>query len=523
LLNKILQAIAAFAIFFFSYQIAGGWSWWHHNSFIHDDAAYFSFATTIGIDHDFDFSNEPSMSSYSEQKGMPRVGVGPGLMAAPFVGLFYNLDELQNHPFTQDRINKIRGSWSYFGFGLATAFYFMMGCWLYFRIACRLKINVNKLILILLCSGTGLMAYVGHRPSMTHAYEFFLFALLIFSVLNLMKSSNKKTEMAWAALGGWAVIWSWVTRPYALYAFLLPFIVALIWHIFYDPSLPKKVFIKKIFILLSGIILFLIAVFILNAHIYEFYFVSMDEYGVASYFPVGNTRLEWFWNVLLTVSSRLWYIWVILFGSSFPLTLFTPIIPFGLIMLLYCYFHFYQIKPWTMWALSLSSLAYISVPFMVVICFGIAGSAYGFRYLYGLIPLGMLGFFLWHKFIWTNKLAQKMIMALLVLTCVFATIAPIAYTTMPSTHYKESDINEFGFNEVNSPRENVHRTLRWLGHWKFYDTAAQISSYYVFSNIFRPQSLAHLHENVIPHAIIMNIFWGAGIFIFFFKVKNRER
>jgi len=165
-----------------------------------DDYGYFAHATALIYGQ---FPHYDRESFFVPHK--PMASIGPALMAAPFVLSFSVFDRLAGSDITEQRtLENIPGSWSLFGFVLASNFYFCLGCFLLFK---GLRYHVDEryavLAVVFMALCQGLPVYALHRPVLSHVYEFFLQSLLVFLLLKRHVSGSlaKKNHGMAAGVG----------------------------------------------------------------------------------------------------------------------------------------------------------------------------------------------------------------------------------------------------------------------------------------------------------------------------------
>ena len=514
---QIISFFFFFGVFFLHFQIGGGWGWWHHKSLIHDDGDYFSHACTIALDQDFDYSNEASMFTYKARQGLPSNPVGPGLLAAPFVKLFSYVDMLKGHPFLEDRL-QFYGSWTYFGFGFATSFYFMWGCYLFWLMSQRLGSKLSKQSILLLCFGSGVVHYVLFRQTMAHSYEFFTLALALYSGVGLATSS--RNQLRWILLGAFGATLSWLSRYYAIYGFAYPVIGFLVVMLKNRLSFNKKREACYAASYAAALVFFVGLACLLQYQLYGKPMQSLASYGnTLSYLPEYHSFFQWSSEVLMRAITRLHYIPITWFGSAFPIVIFAPILFFGIIMLFIALWRIRKNNMLVFVTVVLLSLACVGIPYLIVMMWQMAGSAYGYRYLYGLIPLGMLGACLWNTLGFeTQKLGRGFAIGLLVAS-LYATFVPLSFTTL-NTLANDEPLNEFGVLEPGNPSGIAFKTLDHLFRAKMWGRAVNFSYAGMHSAISAGGPVPY-HPNLQAQAQVLIIFWGTYLAWFFIGNKKR--
>ena len=146
-----------------------------------DDHDYLIHAETIALDFDLDYSNQlkgfEEMRFNNDGKIAPKGFIGSGLLASPFLfvgNIFENIFGGGKNNTTTIFNFKI------LFYSLSAVVYFFVGINLLTKVAYELKIKIHPLSSLLIISGTGLVYYAFERYSMTHVYEFFTSALIIY-------------------------------------------------------------------------------------------------------------------------------------------------------------------------------------------------------------------------------------------------------------------------------------------------------------------------------------------------------
>lgn len=522
--SKAGAATVMYLIFFYSFSIGGGWGWWFHHDLIHDDGDYISHAFTIALDHDFDYRNEVSNTYYVSRNGLPSNPVGPGILAAPFVAAFATIDRIQGHPVIQDHV-KFFGSWAFFGFCFASSFYFLHAIHLYYRSA-RMIAPLGRLYTYLLCTGTGMLAYVLHRPTMSHAYEFWTMALIVYASLRFTRDRGAM-RLLWALVAGLAAALAWLCRYYALYAFVLPHMILLFQALFQGKPQWRKLLADSA-ILLAGEILALIPALLVNIAIYGQPYQSMAAYGnTTTYIPPFTNIASFIQAVLALIIPRLWGIPVILFGNSYGILYFTPIIPVGVMLLVVAlYRNRLADRAWRLLAGGLVA-CYLAGPFTLVLLWRMAGSAYGFRYLYGIIPLGFLGLCYWLAQETYPPVWRKRVLTGLLVLSLFGTFGPMALSAMKQVGYSKEAINEFGAKEELSPRQFLYRALACIPNIHFWRRLHSFSPATIIRLSLRREPMQTFgpgyHDNMPAQTLTLLATWGAFIVWFVFRRQDQPR
>jgi hypothetical protein len=155
--------------------------------YVGDDESYFAYATSLAFFQFPDYSKE----YFSVGGRYPMHSIGPGIMAFPFVFSFSLIDRMQHSPIIEKRdITNIIDSWTLFGFIISTIFYFYFGVVLIYK-ALNYYYNerISFYVILFMILFQFFPLYVFRRPILSHIYEFFLQAVLIYI---LVKDSKTK-------------------------------------------------------------------------------------------------------------------------------------------------------------------------------------------------------------------------------------------------------------------------------------------------------------------------------------------
>lgn len=352
-----------------------------------DDASYVAHAMTIGIDLDLDYSNEIANRVRERPSGAvtPTHPIGPGLLASPLVAAFSLVDRALGHPVIDDR-SQFPGSWSILGFFVASAFALVVGAWLYLRAFARLDVRLSRPFVLLLLGGTGVAFYGLNRFTMGHSFEFAMAALVFWASVELVSQSERRLRL-FALLAAGALL-SVLIRPANVNIVLLP---AIIWAVLHLTNVGTTALIRAgearrftLFALPAAGILLL-----LNQVLYGVALPNRSQmYGMRS-----RSFGEQFMEVLRAVPT----LRHVLFSSEYGIGLFMAVVPVGVALLLIVLAT--RVRPGTSWSARFLSVglvaAYAAVPVAVVLIWQSHARSYGYRYLFSLIPLGMLGVAIW--------------------------------------------------------------------------------------------------------------------------------
>ncbi|MEW5851347.1 MAG: hypothetical protein AB2A00_21340 [Myxococcota bacterium] len=175
-----------------------------------DDFCYFAHASSLAYLQWPDYRLE--LTCRGEY---PMASIGPGLLAAPFVFVFSLLDRLAGHAIVHVRApDNVVGTWSVFGFEMATAFYFGLTCLLLFQLARRRVPELVaswSVVLMVLCQGT--LLYVWRRPIFSHVFELFTLTALLFALDHRAHLPvEQRSRWRWSVLVGTACALAALTR-----------------------------------------------------------------------------------------------------------------------------------------------------------------------------------------------------------------------------------------------------------------------------------------------------------------------
>ncbi len=314
-----------------------------------DDESYFAHSSALA------FGTFPSYTReyWSVGEAIPAHTIGAGVMAAPFVFLFSQLDRVSGNTIIERRTREnIPGSWSQFGFVVSTSVYFWLAC-LFLYLAARMHVNPQPaswaVVGMVLAQGAPL--FVFRRPIFTHTYELMLMAVLVWMLCRVVNNRATFGRGSICAVGivcGLLVL----TRMDDLF-FVIAFPVLFVSH------LEAGIY-KKLLALFS--MFFLIALLVLIFKIWPETLVGHYSFNAVS--SLGRTP---------SISSYIHRTWHILTGPDWGL-IYTA--PFLLLASVYLY---------TADNKDLSTLRWLGalllVKLLIVIQWNTQGGWYGYRYL----------------------------------------------------------------------------------------------------------------------------------------------
>ena len=152
-----------------------------------DDFDYYSHAYTIGVDFDFDYSNQlvvdhPETMNFNG-KIAPRGFVGTGILASPFLFIGNIFDGI----FKDSVI-----SYKIIFYSFSPVFYILLSLNFLIRSLHELNKKPNNFLIMSIIFGSGLSFYAFERYSMTHVYEAFIITLIFYLVVKINSDIKKK-------------------------------------------------------------------------------------------------------------------------------------------------------------------------------------------------------------------------------------------------------------------------------------------------------------------------------------------
>lgn len=432
-------------------------------TFTADDASYVAHAFTLGLD--FNLKYEQSIADWISPNGVtPIHPVGMGFLSAPFVAFFSLFDRMVNSAvISQHQI--FQYSWSYFGIVFAACFYFLMGIFLYSD-AFKYLYKVKYKQIALLCSGFGLTFYVLYRPTMSHSFEFFCLALMVWSTTKLLNKqflcSNKNSVYLVLMALPFSMVMSLCIRPSNYNVFLLPFIV------FFLVKLSKKIsFSKGELINLKKNIIISFVFFIIFISLYGMY--SYSTYGVfipsyeSMYGQAGSSTaitlpvVHSFLDLMSLVKMVLWRLpklWVLCFSSEFGLLYTAPLFLFGTVMVLHFLAKRLKTSTWESFLTGGMIFIYLGLPLAIVLLWQSCASSYGYRFLFTFFPVTLLGFLIWNDNT-KESIYKKIIKISLFLFTMNAMLSCAFFGINDKLKYQEIEFNSFGVKEASAIGYNI--------------------------------------------------------------------
>lgn len=389
-----------------------------------DDFDYFIHAETIAEDFDLNYSNQLKNNEdkrfFKNNISAPIGFFGTGLLSSPFL-LLGNLVDQYLFTSSENFMN-----YKILIYSFSSIFYCLLTINLLARSLKILNINFKYSHLLLFYSGSGIIYYAFERFSMTHVYESFASALIIFFSSKFYKESNNQNFFAFIL--PLSIMLGLMIRWVNLYLILTPLIIKLI-------SKSKKILISNPYFYLSTTLA--VVLFLLH---------TKEIYGKYTFDPRYVYLSEGNQNINLFSSSEEKFILFeylenflnILFTQEFGLLYFSPILFFtiGIIGINFLKnlrkFHFDK--------LSFLILISFSQVLFTVLLWKSTASSYGFRYLLTLSSIGIVCYFYYQ-----DEYKSKFLNRLLLLLSIFSIFSVLFFETTPATQLSlQPELNSFG-------------------------------------------------------------------------------
>lgn len=357
--------------------------------FVYDSRSYLSHAMTIALDFDMDYSNE-LRSGLARNRYIAPHPIGSGLMAAPFMGLFSIIDRLNNHPIINDH-HDYKYSWSIFGFILSAYLYFFLGIYLYWDSFKIIFGKVSSFLIAFFALSTGIAFYVLNTTVTCHAFEFAGVAFLFWTSVKLFFSKQGKTM--WLAVLTAAITINLLIRCNNLNLIIVPFFL----YFFLLISQKEKIGHNTIYATIFRLTVAIASACILFS-LYNLYFFN-SIYPSASQIYGGNVKSISQYNLIGAVLHLLELApntLLLIFGSEFGILYSNPMLVFGFVFMLLFLCKNINKDNRILCGLAICSfIVYYAFDVCIVLWWQTTGSGYGYRYLYPLYPLALLGVLLW--------------------------------------------------------------------------------------------------------------------------------
>jgi len=339
-----------------------------------DDFDYYSHAYTVSVDFDFDYENQiPEYSKFyfiNGEKIAPVGFAGSGLLAAPFLFIGNILDNVFNYsdkPF----------NFKIMFYSLSSLVYLTVSAILLQKSFLLHNKDIRKATVLLLLSGSGVAYFALERFSMTHVYEIFINALIIY----LSTAAFLTRKDIYFAFIPFSVFLGLLVRLSNFYIVLIPLIIKEL----LDLNFSNKIFnFKNRVNFLVGFLLSTILFIYVNFKIYGKVILNPSEtYSAQSqltnYLDSSFNIVQFFLDILSTLN-------IVVFSQEFGIFWLSPAI---FILLFFNLYYLIQKKYLLFFYISIALFSNIAI----VNLWQSLGSSYGFRYLFSLIPLGIFIFY----------------------------------------------------------------------------------------------------------------------------------
>ena len=335
-----------------------------------DDFDYYSHAETIGIDFDFDYSNQIPNGSrfYFNGKNAPIGFVGSGILSSPFLAIGNILDKIFNDSSTIDLYKNLIYSFS-------SIVYLLLSLILIRRSIQNFKKNIPNLEIIFF--GSGIVYFAFERYSMTHVYEVFSISLLIYTITKYIIENKNLYIFVTPFIMLLCILIRWTN----IYIFFIPGILISLTYKNYKETIGF--YFNKYFILssLTSTILFLqLSKLIYGVITFSPSFVYMQK-GFAK-----NTLKNYIINFDINIFKSIRDFLNILISQEFGLFWFSPVLFLGIISII----SMILLNRKEMLITKFIILFIFVQNFIIVSIWNSTASSYGYRYLYSLIPISLV-------------------------------------------------------------------------------------------------------------------------------------
>jgi len=386
-----------------------------------DDFDYYSHAYTVAVDFDFDYENQiPEYSKFyfiNGEKIAPVGFSGSGLLAAPFLFIGNILDNVFNYsekPF----------NFKIIFYSLSPIVYLTVSAILLQKSFLLQSKDIQKTTVLLLLSGSGVAYFALERFSMTHVYEVFINALIIY----LSTAAFITRKDIYFAFIPFSVFLGLLVKLSNFYIVLIPLIIKEL----LDLNFSNKIFnFKNRFNFLVGFLLSTIFFIYVNFKIYGKVILNPSEtYSAQSQL---SNYLESSFNIVQFVLDMLSTLNVVVFSQEFGIFWLSPAI---FILLFFNVYYLTQKKYFLFFYISIALFSNIAI----VNLWQSLGSSYGFRYLYSLIPLGIFIFYTSNF-----KLREKIFKFYLLPFSIFGLFSVFIFEATPNVQLTTYEVvNSFG-------------------------------------------------------------------------------
>lgn len=344
-----------------------------------DSLSYISFVTTVLLDFDLDFTNEP-INFEKFKFDFPPHPFGVGIITSIITFPFSLLDRIFNSEIIYDR-QKFQSSWLIIGMITSSIVMFYYGTIFYFKSIKIMKISINKNILLTLILGTGILYYVFFTPIYSHIYEYFILSVILFLSLKYSNDFNYKYLFILAL----TLTVSLLIRYNNFNSLLIPYVIIfteLLRNKKKNPNLKSLIPIS-ICILSSFVITNILSYIIYGAYIFEF----SKIYGLtASQKIFASTNIfEMIKTLLLSIDN----FFILVFTYEAGIIFSNPLSFFILFFITFLAYNFYKENNGKtfVFIFLLLNLSFFGFSFLVALSWNSSAGMYGFRYLFNLTPL----------------------------------------------------------------------------------------------------------------------------------------
>lgn len=415
-----------------------------------DDTSYISHAMTLGLDLDFDYSNEIT-KKFNKQGTAPSHPFGFGLLATPFVFAGGLIDMVFDNDVLQNRY-EYSSSWAFFGILFSVSFYFLLGFYFLLRTiaerhrSCRHKEFVIFMSAISVIS-SGILYYVLGRFTMSHGLEFGLISSYIYISHKFQTEeffSLKDNKLFFYLLTSSLIVSLMIMlRPANIGLIMLPIIVSYsrVEDYHRKPQIRGKninlsLFFWSVVMFLSGLIIF------------SFNFIVHEHIWPSSEFLYNTNMLqkkglpEPLIEIVLLYFERLPQLVKIFFSSEVGVLFTMPVVFLGV---LYGFFSLFLLNlSWVQKALYLiSGIIVFGLPIAIVLLWQTTASDYGYRYMMCLIPVSVILFSDAIVHLYKTKFYNSGVIYLILISFIFSFLCFLFYKSDP-VFFPSAKINVFG-------------------------------------------------------------------------------
>jgi hypothetical protein len=406
-----------------------------------DDVTYLSYAMSLGIDGDLDFSNELKCCANMARNGrVPGGFYGSGLMAAPFVALFSLADRLAGNLVIDDRSQYLH-SWSYFGFSFAVHAYFLAAVLLLWDVARRIDPCAGMHTVLLMAFASGVYYFVAGRPRMAHGFEFFCLALCLQASVRaaqalLSRQSVRPFHLFAAALAAGLTL---TVRFSDLNVVALPVLALLLLAAARQEELPRPALWLRFIATYAALLLaVLLGVGGMNRHVYgDAFLTSAVVYGTPTQLSALEQGAALQDGAASFLAEAILNLFSLFFGSEFGLLYTHPVSCLGIAAALFVLAILPKKgKSALRWLTLFLLLAYAGFSIAIVLIWRSPGMSFGYRSLFPLFPVGFLGWWV-AAGLFAPLPLRKTFWAVLLCLCGFSLLGQALFTKTPDLGYRQ--------------------------------------------------------------------------------------